>query len=343
MKTGKLYLPFEVDFILSDQHSELIERYGTQGLGIYFMVLMELRNHEGYRCRLSTIKCAARRCMADSEMLESVLHEFGLFEFHECGERVLVSSPYIDRVMQPFEEKKRCFSSAVNKKTVTVERAANGRFTAKHREIKNKIEIKTKTKTTSTTKKKTAAAAKSVDADVVVVNGVNPKAGHTSPGCGNSAPSSTGRPVPATVEVALQQPEKRWEEYLQQAIADEQWMRLLAMNSGVGHLFTKHRQLAVDTFRQHVLLQGNDTALHSTEEVKAYLANFMRPGTPTQKRVAALLRQCDNQAESCSPYRFETVDPLTGERSYFGNAIPKEAPPRPHNDAVWASGIKQWI
>ncbi|KAK9663722.1 protein of unknown function (DUF4373) [Popillia japonica] len=67
MKKLKLYLPFEIDFVHNDLHSELIERYGAHGLGIYFMVLMELRNHEGYRCRLSTIKGAARRCVADPD------------------------------------------------------------------------------------------------------------------------------------------------------------------------------------------------------------------------------------------------------------------------------------
>lgn len=124
---------------------------------------------------------------------------------------------------------------------------------------------------------------------------------------------------------------------------DESWVEILAMKSDIGSLFVKYRQEVVEAFRQHVHLQGGNPAVFSVSDIKAYFANYLRPGTPTQKRVAAFLALKEEERRKTSPSRYETVDLQTGSRSYFGNPIPDDAPPRPSDNAVWSSELSQWI
>jgi hypothetical protein len=136
---------------------------------------------------------------------------------------------------------------------------------------------------------------------------------------------------------------KDWEECFDKAMQDESWLEIAGMNSGMGRLFLKHRRSIIESFRQHVILQGKGSRLHSVGDIKSYFANFIRQGTLTQKRVAQQLELLEEELRQTSPYRYETVDPVTGQRSYCGNPIPSDAPPRPNNKTVWSDKIKAWI
>ena len=136
---------------------------------------------------------------------------------------------------------------------------------------------------------------------------------------------------------------KSWETYLNTATQDEEWMNILTAKSGISTLFVKHPTAVIEAFRQHIQLQGKGSSLQSVEHIQAYFANFLRPGTPTQKRVAEQLVALEEEIRRSSFNRYETVDPQTGQRSYYGHLIPAEAPPRPNDNAVWSPTKSKWI
>ncbi|NDV63761.1 Lin1244/Lin1753 domain-containing protein [Bacteroides sp. 224] len=128
---------------------------------------------------------------------------------------------------------------------------------------------------------------------------------------------------------------KSWKEYLAEALNDRTWVECQAMHSGLGDRFLKYEKDIVNFFINHVITHGKDSVLLSLQDVKYYFANFIRQGTITNNRVATQLDTLEQKQKKDNPYRFETVDPLTGERSYYGNIIPQDAPPRPNERAVW--------
>jgi len=315
------YFPFEVNMINSEKVAELIEVYGPKGFGIYVMILIELRHSPNYRCGLNAIKAIARRCKIGNTLLMKVLGDFGLFEIEGQTNNTTISSPYLDRVMGAYDERLSKLAEAGKKGYDKSKRKSNGQFTANGGAL-DKIreeEIKEDKNTSMTTISKEEE--KSVEAKTLVVDD------------GESV-------IDRNAETILH---KTWEECLEQAIKDEIWVEQLAMSSGMSKLFVKHRELVIELFRQHVLLQGGRPNIRTEQEIKAYFANFLRPGTPTQKRVAEQLCEREREIAKTSPYRFETIDPETGERSYYGNPIPAQAPPRPNDNAVWSPKVNEWI
>ena len=145
------------------------------------------------------------------------------------------------------------------------------------------------------------------------------------------------------IEVAEVMPEHSWENYLNEALKNEPWMELLAHNSGLYDSFRLHREEIIEAFRTHILLQGTAEGIQSLKDAKSYLTNFLRPGTPMHTRLAEQLAH-NRRASQTSPHNpHETVDPLTGERTYYGNIIPCHAPPRPHIHAVWSEELDEWL
>ncbi|KAK9670984.1 hypothetical protein QE152_g41053 [Popillia japonica] len=152
----------------------------------------------------------------------------------------------------------------------------------------------------------THTAAKVVDVDAIVVNELKPKAATPQPGKSwdvdvdaivvnelkpKAATPQPGKSWEGYLEKAIaDEPGKSWEGYLEKAIADEQWMEVLAMNSGISKLFVKHRQLVIDTFRQHVVLQGNDTSLQAVCETPAACYRHLQAacGVAGQRHFATL-------------------------------------------------------
>jgi len=267
----------------------------------------------------------ARRCKISKPLLSKVLTDFRLFEINQGEDDEIISSPYLNRVMGEYEEKCRKQSEAGKKNADKAKRKSNGQFAIgdgsieKNRIEKKRIEENKKDKNTSMTTI-SKEEEKSVKAKTLVID---------------------GEPViNLNAESILH---KTWEECLEHATKDEIWVEQLAMSSGISKLFMKHRELVIELFRQHVLLQGGRPNIHTVQEIKAYFANFLRQGTPTQKRVAEQLTEREREIAETSPYRFETIDPKTGERTYYGNPIPSEAPPRPNQNAVWSQQLNAWI
>lgn len=315
MKTNQ-YFPFEVNMINTNEVSRLIETYGPKGFGVYIMILTELRHSPNNKCSMSTIKGMARRCKISQKMLDRVMADFNLFEVRQEADGQIIASPYLDRVMNAYHERLIKLSEAGKKRSNKSTRDAHGQFTSLAGALDKSRTDKNKPTTT-------------------VVG--NQMAQRVDDAGDETCSETAGKHEAATVC------DKSWEKHLDIAVNDEMWMELLAMNSGISRLFVKHRESVIEGFRRHVNLQGKGYTLHSPQDVKAYFANFLRQGTPTQKRIAEELLQREEEEQQTEPNRYETIDPQTGERSYFGNLIPPEASPRPNENAVWSHELHQWI
>ena len=299
------YFPLETNIPNNVQVSELISRYGPKGFGVYIMLLTELRLGANYRYNYNAAKILAKRCNIGVTMLNNVIFNFGLFELNEVDGTTLISSPYLDRVMKPYDKEVKKQHRIAMKEYDKAEEEEGEEITEISGGIeKNRIE-------------------KNITTTAVVVK--------------NEAVVAAAEP-----EIKAE-PQHVWEGYLHTAMKDEIWVELLAMNSGISRLFMKHRAFVTETFRQHVMLQGRGSEIFSVADIKSYFANFLRQGTPTQKRVAELLAEREEQLRQASTNPHETIDPQTGQRSYFGNLIPSDAPPRPNANAVWSNNEKQWI
>ena len=149
MNTTTAYFPLEVN-LFNDHHvSMLIEKHGPKGYGAYMMILTGLRNCEDYEGTLFTIEGIARRCKISPKMLHCVLYDFGLFEITHTDRFVLISSPYLNRVMGAYEEKRRILIENGKKGFSKVSRNADGQFTAAGGAL-DKIRLDKKKKTTTT-------------------------------------------------------------------------------------------------------------------------------------------------------------------------------------------------
>ncbi|NDV63689.1 Lin1244/Lin1753 domain-containing protein [Bacteroides sp. 224] len=133
-----------------------------------------------------------------------------------------------------------------------------------------------------------------------------------------------------------------WRNYLEEALNDDSWLECQGMHSGLGTRFLQYQRHIIDLFAKHVTTHGKEYELNSVAEVKYYFANFIRQGTPTCKRIAEELEAlCKNQEEE-NPYRFEFIDPETGQRTFQGIVIPADAPPRPNDNVTWVPSLKKW-
>lgn len=144
-------------------------------------------------------------------------------------------------------------------------------------------------------------------------------------------------------EVVVEKEKETWEHYVDEAMHEQGWLEVQAKNSGMGTLVLERKQEIFALFRQHVLTQGSEGQIMCLYDAKSYFANFIRQGTKTNKWVAGCLEQHLAKERQTDPYRFETRDPATGARSYFGFPIPPGAPPRPSKDASWSDLTHQWI
>ena len=306
MKKNEQYFPYEFNMINKSNVSELIETWGPKGFGTYIMVLTELRHHPNYRCSMSAIKGMARRCKVGNILLNEVINKFQLFNVGEGEDADMISSPYLDRVMQAYDEKHRKLSEAAAKRANKRKRNEEGQFADSMGALEEKRG-----------EEKRGEENKTTTVVVVVVTDDDD----------NNAPLEF----------------KTWQEYFDQAMTDEYWLESIAMNSGMSRLFVKYREEVIDRFRRHIIGQGKETNMQSVKDVKSYFANFMRQGKPTQKQMAEWLEKRETENHSNRPNRFETIDPVTGERTYFGNPIPAEAPPRPNDNAVWSRELEQWV
>lgn len=305
--TNDQYFSLEANLMADDHIKLLHEAHGQLGFAHYITLLLELRKHKGYKCKPVTLRELSRLYDIDMNRFESIIRDFKLFNVKGEGEDAVITSVYLNRVMKRLESKRKKQSNAGRKTAELTKRADNGQFTSLPGTEEKSIEKKSKVK-------------KSKETTTIVVVDDN-----------DAAISNSNTNL------------KDWETYLSEAVQDEAWMNLLGSKSGMGKLFIDHRAAIIEDFRQHVHLHGTGSGIQSAKDIKYYLASFLRPGSVTQNNVVSkLIRQASEQQKT-SPYRHETIDPQTGARSYFGHAIPADAPPRPHANANWSDELKRWL
>lgn len=305
--TNDQYFSLEANLMADDHIKLLHEAHGQLGFAHYITLLLELRKHKGYKCKPVTLRELSKLYDIDMNRFESIVRDFNLFKVKGEGEDAVITSVYLNRVMKRLESKRKKQSDAGRKSAELTKRADNGKFTSLPGTEEKSKEEKNRVK-------------KSKETTTIVVVDDN-----------NAAISNSNTTL------------KDWETYLNEAVRDESWINLLGAKSGMGKLFIDHRQAIIEDFRQHVHLHGTGTGIQSAKDIKYYLASFLRPGSVTQKNLVSKLLQADSEQHKTSVYRHETVDPQTGARSYFGNPIPADAPPRPNANANWSDELKQWL
>lgn len=87
-------------------------KHGMEGYGIYFAIIEKLLESTDYTL-LKDYNMVAFELRASAEKVKSVIEDFGLFEFTECG-KLFYSKSLIDR-MKSLEEKREARSKAGKK------------------------------------------------------------------------------------------------------------------------------------------------------------------------------------------------------------------------------------
>lgn len=125
-----------------------------------------------------------------------------------------------------------------------------------------------------------------------------------------------------------------WERYVDELRHEQQWIEIMAMRSGLGKTFVQRFGEVLQHFKRHIQAVGNEKNIQSPTDAKRYFCFFNTPGSTPFVRLLAELRKPVDRGK----YRYEDRDSTTGQRSYCGIAIPREAPPRPNAQAVWRDG-----
>ncbi len=159
----ELFFRYRVSMMSDDRVIALCEQNGIEGIGIYTVLLAELRQHEGYRCAFASLPALARRWNVSLEKLQKIVCDFRLFRLYaedESGRSF--SSIYLDEEMntEPDTPVRNRISTGTDRREsaatgtavagattaggvkVTVKRAANGRFTATRCKKKNILKEK---------------------------------------------------------------------------------------------------------------------------------------------------------------------------------------------------------
>lgn len=131
-----------------------------------------------------------------------------------------------------------------------------------------------------------------------------------------------------------------WEVCVEEAFSNQGWYEQVGMKSHLGEEFRDNPLIVKRLFKEHVMTQGNESAIRDLRQAKNYFANMMQPGSKTCEYLGARLHELVKK-ENRNP--FEDVDRASGERSYFGFSIPRDAPPRPTCNAVWNMKLNIWI
>ena len=169
----ELFFRYRVSMMSDDRVIALCEQNGIEGIGIYTVLLAELRQHEGYRCAFASLPALARRWNVSLEKLQKIVCDFRLFRLYaedESGRSF--SSIYLDEEMntEPDTPVRNRISTGTDRREsaatgtavagattaggvkVTVKRAANGRFTAARCKKKNILKEKEEELSKLTTK-----------------------------------------------------------------------------------------------------------------------------------------------------------------------------------------------
>lgn len=308
------YFPMEVSLTHDEQISDLTEEMGMEGLGIFTKLLLELRQMKDYRCSQNTIRQIARQANIEIEKIEQVIYKYSLFQITEEEGKTWYSSFYLNRVMEKYDKKKQVFSEA-GKRGAKARMEKNSNSDLSHPSTtelshpsaidKNKIKKR---------KEKEVVVIINNDQEEIADEAINDKTTTT------------------TTEAPL------WEKCIDQVTSEKSWMELQAKNSGLYSEFQRYPQEVIEIFKVHIKTQGTEDSIKTLRDAKNYFANFIRKNSKTYQWVKEQLRRVSEN----DPYRFESVDPVTGKRTCFGHEIPDYAPPRPSSHVCWDDICKTW-
>lgn len=348
------YFQWKACMMSDDRVIALTETMGMEGYGIYTALLGELRQRDDYRCALASLPALARRWNVTVEKLRKVVTGFKLFTvIGETNEELSFASDYLDEVMQELEAKRKKSVTGGKSRASIAKRRSDGRF-ENERQDENPMD---------------GQADLQPEAGSGIPAGVQP-GGETHLLPGDKADVRPGRradiepciqpDVQPCIQPGVQPEEKRraekrrvekekpllpihsWETCVDEAFGHPIWLEIQAMHSGMRGTFMERLPQIVDFFKRHIITYGKESAVLSPDDAKNYFSNFIRPGTPTRKALDAELHHLENAHRKQDAYRYEEINPTTGARSYCGQSIPKDAPPRPTENAVWSPLLRQW-
>lgn len=300
-----LYFRLRLGIMADDRVMALIEALGIEGWGIYLALLWELRLHPDYRCSFASLVALARRWKTSEDKLRSVICNFNLFCLHDKDPAELFfSSEYLD------EEMAYLSSNRVSAVTLRQEPAI----------------------TVTTVGKRPLPP--------TVKRAANGRFTVTPGTIKNKNRKEEEKVEEPAVPAAMLLPS--WERWVDEAFGEQSWVEVQAMHSGLGRQFMEQLSQVVAFFKRHVVIYGKEPTILSVADAKSYFGNFIRKGTPMQKELQALLNKQTARQHECDLYRYEQRDPTTGKRTYCGQPIPRDAPPRPHENAVWSQSQHLW-
>ena len=156
-----------------------------------------------------------------------------------------------------------------------------------------------------------------------------------------NAPSTTFGPC-ATHQKAW----KYWEECIDDMVKDQGWVELVGMHSGLKGDFFRLFPAMIQHFRNLIRMYGKEEMICSDYDARTFFSRCYREGAYVMKcflkDIATIPAYGLVETKEENPYRFETVNPVTGARSYNGTPIPADAPPRPSSMASWHVALKKW-
>ncbi len=133
-----------------------------------------------------------------------------------------------------------------------------------------------------------------------------------------------------------------WQRLVEDMRLDSMWVDIACMKSGYGGLLKRYYKEAVAEFRRHIILYGKGGNLLTMSDVQKYFANYTAAGNRTSIALHDYLLTLDAGHKSKhSAYCHERF--IDGHRTYVGEPIPHDAPPRPNDCAVWNKTTRKWV
>jgi len=137
-------------------------------------------------------------------------------------------------------------------------------------------------------------------------------------------------------------PVRSWQQLVDDMRLDSIWVDIACMKSGYGGLLKRYYKEAVEEFRRHIILYGSGRNLLTMSDVQRYFANYTAAGTRTSIALRDYLLTLDaGHQNKHAAYCHERF--IDGHRTYGGEPIPHDAPPRPNDCAVWNKTTRKWV
>ncbi len=130
---------------------------------------------------------------------------------------------------------------------------------------------------------------------------------------------------------------------LQQAFNNKTWLEQLLMKARISPSQPDAIPHLITLLERHITLYNKQNETKSVDELRRYIANILSPGKISHTDITRQLDQLQQKASQANPYRYETIDPATGQRMVQGKIIPADAPPRPDENKYWSRELQSWV